>query len=122
MGKMGPDRFFTAAYPDEMSIRPKGNNAAAIGTPIALQIKTTGKPLKIPHDKAMTPYFVMVASQTTSRPVPWIIPALLKNVLEHSNYIMYHQLRFVLGRTPRLVKGRRVRLKPSAHLNSHIRI
>jgi hypothetical protein len=100
VGKMGPDRFFTAAYPAEMSIRPKGNNAATIWTAIALQIKTTGKILKIPHYKAMAPYLVMVASQTGSRPLPWIISALLKNFLEHGNYIIYHQQDFCFGVTP----------------------
>jgi hypothetical protein len=65
-----------------MRVGPQGDDAAAIGAPITLEIQAARKTVEVPRSKAVSPNLVVVAFGTDCGPLPRIILALLKNILE----------------------------------------
>jgi hypothetical protein len=65
-----------------MRIGPQGDDAAALGAPIALKIQAAGKAVEVPRSKAVPPDLVVTTLGTEWWSLPRIILALLKNILE----------------------------------------
>jgi hypothetical protein len=88
-----------------MGVGPKGDDTAAIGAPIAFEIKTAGKTVEVPGSKAVAPDLIVAALGTNCGPYPRIILALLKNILEKNGDKIYHVSRVCLGHRPRLYRA-----------------
>jgi hypothetical protein len=88
-----------------MGVGPKGDDTAAIGAPIAFEIKTAGKAVEVPGSKAVAPDLIVAALGTNCGPYPRIILALLKNILEKNGDKIYHVTCVCLGHRPRLYRA-----------------
>jgi hypothetical protein len=84
-----------------MCVGPQGDDAAALGAPIALKIQAARKTVEVPRSKAVPPDLVVAALGTDCGPLPRIILALLKNILEKNRDKIYHTNREALGHRPR---------------------
>ena len=92
---MGADCFLVATNPAEMGIGAQCDDTAAFRTAIALEVKAGGKALKVSGSEAVA-MELPVAAQTVCRSWPWIIFALLKNVLEKNGNKTYHENHIVV--------------------------
>jgi len=77
-----PDRLSGASNPAEMRVGPQCDDAAAIRAPITLEIQAARKAMEVPRSKTVSPNLEVVAFGTDCGPLPRIILALLKNILE----------------------------------------
>jgi len=98
--EMDTDGLSATTNAAEVAIGAKGNDATAVGTSIALEIKALRKPAEVPGGKAVPPDLVAAALGTDLGPHPRIILALLKNILEQDGDKIYHDISLV-GHRPR---------------------
>ena len=102
---MGADRFLATMNPAEMGVGTHGEDKVAIGAAIALEIQAGVKSLEISGGKTVTMELVMTATWTDSWPLPGIIFALRKNILEKDANKIYHSGSRVRGATPACKQG-----------------
>ena len=99
---MGADHFLAALDSAEMSVGTHGEDTAATRAPITLEKQAGGKALKVSGGKTVAMKFVNLAVRTDCGPLPRIIFALLKNILEKNGNKTYHRAHVLGGQCPRL--------------------
>ena len=99
---MGADHFLAALDSAEMGVGTHGENMAATGAAIALEMQAGGKTLKVSGGEAVAMEFTNLAVRTDFGPLPRIIFALLKNILEKDANKTYHGAHVLGGQCPRM--------------------
>jgi hypothetical protein len=113
-GKMFTNHFPACTDPGKMTVGTQGKYATTRRTAIAFQINAGRKSKEIALDITMAPETIMPAAGTYTRPLPGIILAQSKNLLEENGNKIYHQETLLQGVIPPVVNGRGVRRKLSA--------
>ena len=99
---MGADHFLAALDSAKMGVGTHGEDTAATGAAIALEMQEGGKALKVSGGESVAMEFVNLAMRTDYGPLPRIIFALLKNILEKNANTTYHGAHVLGGQCPRL--------------------
>ena len=99
---MGADHFLAALDSAKMGVGAHGEDMAATGAAITLEMQEGGEALKVSGGEAVAMEFVNLAVRTDCGPLPRIIFALLKNILEKNANKTYHGAHVLGGQCPRL--------------------
>jgi len=99
------DYLHACADPGEMTVGTKGEYAMTGGTTVALQVKAGRVSPEVAPDITVAPETIMPAAGTCTRPLPGIILAQNKNLLEQNGNKIYHHITIVVGVSLPVVTG-----------------